>query len=208
MNEVLNKFIDRLTDNYDKSPNSNVYKLMQLATSILQEQENTLTKIGNWRDVDQAEGTTLDMLGANVRQYRGAASDEAYRILIKSKIKRNLSNGSINTLIDFLSFILQIPREQVKIRELWDAGQHATIKVEFPMDSLSATGLTGTQFGVLVNNVTAAGIKAEVLFSGTFSFSEDYNNPTISAEGFQGTGYEGGTLGDSFDPADQIPLPI
>lgn len=208
MNEVLNRLVDRLTDNYAKNPESNVYKLMQLATHIIQEQEDTLIKVRDWRDVDQAEGTTLDMLGSNFRQYRGAASDEAYRILIKSKIKRNLSNGSINTLIDFMSFILQIPKEEVKIRELWEAGQHGTIKIEFPMDSLSATGLTGTQFGVLINSVTSAGIRAEVLFSGTFRFSNDYNLSETSAEGFQGTGYVGGTLGDSFDPADQTPLPI
>ena len=210
MSEVLDKFIDRLTDSYSKNPESNVNKLAQIAAGIIQEGEDTLNRIGDWRDVDQAEGKALDMLGANVRQNRGQAPDEVYRVLIKSKIKRNLSNGSINTLIDFLSFILQVPKTAIKITELWTVGQPADLKIDMPVDAINATGLSRTQFGTLVNLVTVAGVNAEVLFQGTFAFADVYDtSQTGQATGFADDALTtGGTLGDTFDPAVDFELPF
>jgi hypothetical protein len=208
-NEVLTKFVDRLTDTYNKNPESNVYKLMSIAANLIQGNEDTLNRIGDWRDVDQAEGKALDMLGQNVRQNRGQAPDEVYRILIKSKIKRNLSNGSINTLIDFLSFILQVPKTSIKVNELWAVGQPADLKIDVPLDSINGTGLSRKQFGTLVNLVTVAGVNAEVLFEGTFSFSSVYDASQTNATGFaDDAGTTGGTLGDSFDPAVDFELPF
>lgn len=208
--EVLNKFINRLTDNYSKSKDSNVYKLLSLTASHIQENENTLKRIGNWRDVDQARGDALNRIGRNVQQNRGRASDEVYRVLIKSKIKRNLSNGSINTLIDFLSFILQVDQKEITIRELWDADEHATLKIDAPASSISNTGLTPKQMGTLINLVCAAGIKSHVLFEGTFSFSPDYEASELDdPHGFaDDEGTTGGTLGYSYDPKEDYELPF
>lgn len=208
--DVLKRFVDRLTDNYNKNENSNVYKLLQLAAEHIQENEDTLNRIMNWRDIDQAEGVTLDLIGRNVRQNRGQAPDEVYRILIKSKIKRNFSNGSINTLIDFLSFILQIDKKEVVIHELYEVGQPATLKIDLPIGAIAKTGLTRNQFGALVNIVTVAGVKANVLFEGTFSFSADYYNSEYdNPNGFaDDAGTTGGTLGDSYDPGNDYELPL
>ena len=208
-NEVLTRFVDRLTDNYSKDPDSNVYKLMSIAAGVIQENEDTLNRIGDWRDVDQAQGKALDMLGQNVRQNRGQAPDEVYRVLIKSKIKRNLSNGSINTLIDFLSFILQVPKTSIKINELWQVGAPGDLKIDLPMDAINATGLSRKQFGTLINLVTVAGVNAEVLFEGTFSFSSVYDASETDPNGFaDDAGTTGGTLGESFDPVNDFELPI
>lgn len=413
MSNVKDLFLSRLTDNYNKHENSNVNKLVELTTKHIQDNEDLLSKIGEWIDIDQAEGTTLDMHGRNVQQERGQASDDVYRVLIKSKIKRNLSDGSINTIIDFLSFILNINPSEVIINELWEEGinlkpltldfknkisastednpniikrawstvlenpnstqfterstgtygnysvldnaidvlqtsnvgemsqalisfdlirgieksygiipgatttdkvtwlknnilsvtgsywgfgssstgnkinfsawhttnnnwttnttyntrsfiekleitldgslpnsidvngfvyflaysepsngtasvinsdyvnlevkfkstaelvtntdkQYAGLHINVPGGALSATGLSISQFGKLVNTVTAAGVKANVLFEGTFSFSADYNNSELNSE----HGFDGGTLGFTFDPSEDTELPI
>ena len=209
MGSVLDNFIDRLTDNYKKNADSNVNKLMQIAAQHLQENEDDLNKILNWRDVDQAQGTTLDLIGQNVRQNRGYAADDVYRVLIKSKIKRNLSNGSINTLIDFLSFILQVDKKTIKVTELWNVGQPASLKIDMPSDAVNATGLTRNQFGTLINLVTAAGVKANVLFQGTFRFSSVYDQLETGPLGFADDAKTtGGQLGDSYDPSYNYELPI
>ena len=206
---VLNNFIDRLTDNYNKNVGSNVYKLMQLTTKQLQDNENDLNTISNWRDIDQAQGKVLDELGKNVRQNRGQATDDVYRVMIKSKIKRNLSNGSINTLIDFLSFILQVEKSTIKITELWGSGQPATLQIDCPNDAVNATGLSRIQFGTLVNLVVVAGVKANLLFAGTFGFASVYDTSETDSLGFaDDAGTTGGTLGDSFDPAIDYELPF
>jgi hypothetical protein len=138
LGEVLDKFINRLTDAYSKNPGSNVHKLMQLTAEHIQENEDGLKKITDWRDVDQSEGKALNRVGRNVNQNRGQLTDEVYRVMIKAKIKRSLSNGSVDTLIDFLSFVLSIPKEDVEITELWPA-KTATINVNVP-DAIASTG--------------------------------------------------------------------
>jgi hypothetical protein len=209
LDDVLQKFIDRLTDAYDKNPQSNTYKLMQLTAATIQENEDTLFKMNDWHDVDQAEGKVLDRIGKNVGQLRGQLIDSVYRVLIKAKIKQSLSDGSIDTLIDFLSFVLQVPPTDIEINELWDVGRHATMHINVPGGAINQTGLTFAQFGRLINLVTVAGVKAEALFEGTFSFSSNYNASEFDvATGAANGSGNGGTLGYAYDPANDVELPI
>jgi hypothetical protein len=208
LNPVLERFIDRLTSNYDKTPDGNVYKLAQLTVNHIQENEDTLQTIGDWEDIDQAQGTTLDMHGKDVGQQRGQTSDEMYRVLIKSKILRNLSDGSINTIINFISFILQCDVSEIQVKELWSEGKPATLHIEAPVAPISATGLSVKQFGTLINLVVAGGVRAEVLFEGTFEFGA-VGDPTDAGKGFADTAQtQGGTLGITYDPVDDFELPI
>lgn len=210
MNEVLNKFIERLTSNYGTKSTNNVHKLMQLTAEHIQENEDTLKKIAAWNDIDQAKGKVLDRIGSDLQQDRGLLPDETFRILIKSKMKRSLSSGSIDTLIDFLSFVLQIPAKSVEIRELWPEGKNASLYINVPADAVTPTGLSLRQFGELINLVVAAGVRAEVLFEGTFSFSSDYENSEFdNAAGFADDEQTiGGTMGYVYDPSKNIDLPI
>lgn len=86
----------------------------------------------------------------------------------------------------------------------------ATIHVNVPTDAIGKTGLSLMQFGQLVNSITAAGVGAEVLFEGTFSFSDSMQESNYNDEhGFSDIGQTvGGTLGYTYDPSDNKPLPI
>jgi hypothetical protein len=94
----LNKLLERMPDNYNKAPNSNVTKLLSLIAHIADEEEKTLELIRAWRDVDQAQGVGLDRIGGNVGQPRNGMNDEEYRNRIKVKIRANLSGGEIETI--------------------------------------------------------------------------------------------------------------
>jgi hypothetical protein len=208
---VLDRLIDRLTSNYNKEIGSNVRKLMELTANPIQENEDALTRIMNWRDIDQAEGKVLDRIGDSVSQERGALTDSIYRVLIKSKIKRSLSNGSIDTLIDFLSFILQVRPEEVRIRELWQdgLGENASIYISVPGGSINSIGLSFGQFGQLINLVVAAGVRASALFEGTFGFSTNYTESEASPQGFANDELTtGGTLGFAFEPEEETEMPF
>lgn len=210
MDNVLDKLIGRLTGVYNKKPGSNVHKLMQLTAHHIQENEDLYKKISDWRDIDQAEGKVLDRVGQNVQQYRGQLPDETFRVLIKAKIKRGLSDGSVDTLIDFISFVLQVDPTDVWVRELWPEGKHATIHVTTPADAIVATGLTLNQFGRLINEIVVAGVRAEVLFEGTFAFSSNYEGSEFDPNaGFANDEQTtGGTLGYAYDPVDYVDLPL
>jgi hypothetical protein len=207
LSNVLDLLKHRLTDNYKKNPESNVTKLLSLIAEEIQKNEDAIEKIAEWRDIDIAEGKTLDKIGADFKQYRGLLDDEPYRVLIKSRIKRNLSDGSINTLIEFFSVILQVPYEEVEIIELWEQGQHAALKMEFPLESIVATGLSLNQFSTFINMVTAVGVRAEVLFEGTFAFASGTSEELDAEAGFSDIeGSTGGYFGAILD--NNNPLPV
>lgn len=207
-NEILDKFVDRLTDAYKKNPDSNVYKLANIATLHIKENEDTLTTVESWRDIDQAEGIVLDDMGRDVQQNRGLANDDVYRVLIKAKIMRNLSDGSIDTIIDFLAFIMQCDKSEIYVRELWPEGKPATVNIEAPAGAVNNTGLSVKQFGTLINLVVSAGVRAEVLFEGTFEFGS-IEGEMSATKGFSDLEQTtGGTLGALYDPDTDFELPI
>lgn len=83
-------------------------------TSVLNDIRNTL-------DIDSNEGAQLDVIGRILdvtREYRkkfqeitppfivdGEVDDEVYRLLLKSKILKNNSNATLDTIIDSIQFI-------------------------------------------------------------------------------------------------------
>ena len=58
------------------------------------------------RDVDQAEGAALDLLGQLVGIGRLGQTDEAYRVLIKGQIIVNRGNGRGSEFINLLELIV------------------------------------------------------------------------------------------------------
>ena len=210
---ALQKMLRRLTDNYSKDPDSNVGKLLNIAATEIEGLEETTDKIRLWRDIDHAEGETLDRIGYNVQQWRGQATDPIYRILIKSKIARNLSDGSVNTIIEVLAITLDVEYDQIQVRELWDDTvdpEPAAIFVDVPAEPLNEIGFSITQFGRLVNRIVAAGVRASVLFQGTFQFSSSIDSSETDTDtGFADLAQtQGGQLGEIYDPEDDPDLPI
>ena len=206
---ALQKMLRRLTDNYSKNPESNVGKLLNITATEIEDLEEVADKIGLWRSIDQAEGQTLDRIGYNVHQWRGQADDLIYRILIKSKIARNLSDGTINTIIRVLAVTLDTEYEDIQVQDLWGT-EPAAIQVDVPTEALNKVGFSFTQFGRLVNRIVAAGVRAQVLLEGTFAFATVVDVSEQDSEaGFADLEQTtGGYLGAVYDPADDPDLPI
>ena len=86
---------EHLTDNYKKDNESNNWKLLDLSHQEQKEIMRNLRLIEAWRDVDNAEGFTLDKMGKNFLELREGRSDPEYRKAIKIKIRGNLSAGLV-----------------------------------------------------------------------------------------------------------------
>ncbi len=124
--------VKRLSDYFDKTPDSNISKLMSIFAAEAKEVKATNDRIRQWRNIDDAEGDGLDLIGQNVNQPRGIATDEVYRILLKSKIARNLSDGTIDMIIQVLAILLSVDHKMIKIKEKWNDSEEpepAAIKV-------------------------------------------------------------------------------
>jgi hypothetical protein len=88
----------------------------------------------------------------------------------------------------------------------------AALYVEAPIGPISQTGLSVKQFGTLLNMVTAAGVRADVLFEGTFEFGAlpSGDNGVIDASaGFAPVDQStGGALGAAYNPDTDFELPL
>ncbi|MFT9496388.1 hypothetical protein [Anaerosolibacter sp.] len=209
MSSILDKMLEKLTDNYLKKPQSKIGKLLKLVTDEIEEIKATFETIEQWRDIDQAQGTTLDKAGKNVVQFRGVATDDVYKILIKAKIMRNLSDGGINTIIEILEVLLDIPASEVSVEELWPE-EPAAIQVDVKTETVNKTGLTLSQFGKLVDIIAAGGVRANVFFEGTFQFSSQADISELDPDaGFADDDQTtGGFFGALYDPGTETLLPF
>lgn len=208
MRNWLIEMLRRLTDNYSKDENTNIAKILRLVSEELTDIETAFLTIEEYRDLDKATGATLDKMGSNVLQFRGQTTDEVYRVLIKAKVKRNLSDGSLNTICDVVSFLLGTDVTAVKLQEKW-LEEPAAILVSVPPDSLNTIGLSFQQFSRIINKVTAGGVAAYLEYEGTFSFSSSYDQSEIDHEkGFADDAQTtGGYFGAYYDPGDDVVLP-
>ena len=203
------EMLKRLTDAYRKEANGNIGKLFKIIGAELDAIEQTTQAIKTVRDVDSATDYSLDRIGNNVQQLRGQTTDYIYRILIKSKIQRNLSDGGIETLIGIISYLLDIPKTEVEIIETWST-ESASFQLNVPADAVNSIGLTLSQMGQIVDIVSAAGVKAASLFEGTFALSSlpDTLETDVNTGFANDAQTTGGTLGAYYDPGSDIPLPL
>lgn len=203
----------RLTDVFRKDPDSNIGKLMAILADQLQKLEQTACRIEEWRDIEKAQGTTLDRIGENVAQNRGAATDEIYRILIKSKIARNLSKGDINTIISVLSTALNTDPREITIEERYtdpvDPEPAAISLIALPIERINAVGMEPGQFAQIVQKTVAAGVRVGVIeLTGTFEYG-NIGDPADPDAGFADLSQiTGGTLGAVYSPGLVPDLPI
>ena len=95
---------ERLPERFRKPTNKNLYYVLYNGTEQL---EDCFNAIEDSHNIDKAFGETLDLIGANVGQFRKEGmSDELYRLYIKVKIISNLSIGDIPTINYVMSTLL------------------------------------------------------------------------------------------------------
>lgn len=163
----VKEIVSLFTDHFRKDEESNTHKLMQLFSDEAQLLKETNDKIIEWRDIDKAEGKALDLIGENVVQPRGSANDEVYRILLKSKIARNLADGTLNGLIKAIAYVLQIDTSEIRVSELWQSlDEPAALGVEaLPIEKVTKAGLSYAEFESILQSLVAAGIKLMLMAS-------------------------------------------
>lgn len=121
----------RVTEQFKDAPVFDKY--MQLLIQGLYEIELVFKDLMQFRSIDTSIGAQLDLLGSIVGQDRTIVSnsfvnpsnpegnitldDNTYRVVIKSRIRKNISTGTPEDVISAASFILsEIGGEQVETR--------------------------------------------------------------------------------------------
>lgn len=201
-------YIKNLPDCYNKDPTSNNYKILQLLKYDAEKFQSTLQELWDCLDLDKAAGHTLAMYGDMVGQSRGLASDEQFKILIKTKIARNRCESNYKSVIDCICRVLDCQPSEMLIEEL-DAPCSVRL-VDVPLDKIIGADLTPNQFSQIVATLLPAGVSLEIgSFSGTLVFSDEEMEASRDT-GFcqnEGDNY-GGTFGLLGDEGDSAVLPI
>ena len=197
-----------LPDCYKKDKQSNNYKILEIERHAGEKLRNCLCEIENILDIENARGVVLDAYGERFGQPRGRATDEQYRVMIKSKIIRNLSNGSYLDVINAISVSFGCSVDDVVLTELKDEPMTVTLE-KVPLTAIVKAGFTTSQACQIVKSLLPVGVKLKsVLFDGTFEFSsvEDEYDELAGFADDAGTigGYFGATEGDVKD----TPLPL
>lgn len=100
--EILTHIQDakkRLIQQYKGKPNTE--SLLEAFVQEFQNLESLGKQLNEMRSVNTATGNTLDRLGSVVGQRRlPGQSDDDYRVLVKSKISQNVSQGEPERLIE------------------------------------------------------------------------------------------------------------
>lgn len=206
------KIINMLTDAYEKGIESNNYKLFNCISPELDLIAEQLNEMGLSFDIDYAKGKTLDLIASNVNQVRGSVNDVVLRVLIKVKIAADMSEGTINTLLSIVGFVLSDTEHRSRIIELYndiDNPEPAAFQIDLPIDSIIATGVTLGQFVQLLQHVKAAGIRIVADLQGSFEFGAiDEYGPEYETGFAPEDMSSGGSLGLIYDPENDDPLPI
>lgn len=196
---LLEKMLWYLPSRFTKNPKSNIGKLFKIFSEQYTLLEKDFERQLAWRDINKAEGAVLDELGKMVGVARGTWDDAQYRVRIKTGIARNISNGTINKVIETLATTLQIDPTQITIDTEWQNGNPATVRISnIPYAALVSSGVTQQELIQITKLIVAAGINVEtVSLDGTFQYSSQPSTIEVdNTKGFSdATGTTGGYYG-------------
>lgn len=171
-----------LPDCYKKNKDSNNYKILEIERIAGAELRKCLNEIAVILDIENATGATLDAYGERYGQSRGIATDEQYRVMIKSKITRSLSSGSYIDVLNAICATFGCTFDDVTLTELSEPMAVALEKA--PLEAIAKAGFTSSQAYQIIKSLLPTGVTlTSVLFEGTFEFS-DIDNEYDEDAGF------------------------
>lgn len=207
MGEWKDEHIKNLPDVFKKTKDSNNYKILEIERYAVNKFRAVLQELRDSLDLDLATGKTLDFYGELVGQDRGVANDDQYRLLIKTKIARNLSNGSYNSVIENIAKTLKCDKSEITISET-----DTPLVVELggiPLDTIIKADLTAAQVTALVKSLLPVGVTlGSFLFEGTFEFAETESEYDEEKGFSDNEGTIGGYLGMTASDGQERVLPI
>lgn len=209
MGEFKSVYVNNLPDAYRKDTGSNNYKILNIQKIEVDGIKSDTEDVYNSLDLDQATGKTLDLYGDMLGQARGYATDDQYRVMIKSKIVRNLMTGSLDSIITAGCLMFGCEPNEMHIVE--DSSPASVKIISLPYNVINYVGLSASQVIELIIKLVPVGITVKSAeLQGTFEFG------TTDSEYDEDKGFAdsetaptmGGYLGYIYSAESEQPLPI
>lgn len=160
---------------------------VRLLATRIQALEDVFWSILGGRMLDSAVGAQLDVLGAIVGVRRGGLDDDAFRLLVRVRIRLNRSAGTGDDVLEVFRLLLGDASNTLTLREYPPASFELHVGGQLPVDHARALEI--------LRDARAVGVSGVLVWSAhpdadTFAFSDGAGIEII----------EGDTFGDATDP--------
>lgn len=178
--------IAMFTDANAKGKDSNIYKLCSIYTKQLENIYLTTNQIKDFRSVDYAKGTSLDLIGSNFNVPRCNMYDDKYRIHIKFAIARGYVKDDYNSVVKMIAFIFNADVRDISFVEDYVNGGSASVTIDkVPAKQLNGVGMSIGEYHKLVQSILPLGVGlTEREYEGSFSFSSTNEVEISDTQGF------------------------
>lgn len=209
MGEFKSVYVNNLPDVYRKDTDSNNYKILNIQKIEVDGIKKDTEDVYNSLDLEQATGKTLDLYGDMLGQSRGYATDDQYRVMIKSRIVRNLMTGSLDSIINAGCLMFGCEPNEMHIVE--DESPASVKIISLPYRVINYVGLSASQVIQLIIKLVPVGVTIKSAeLQGTFEFGTT-DNEYDEEKGFSDSEVSptiGGYLGFIYSSDDEKQLPI
>lgn len=130
--ETTDQLIAEVADHWNKKKDTVFYQLLDSYNSMLEKISDENEKIAEWRSINKAKGTTLDLIGQDYKAYRISDDDETFRFIIFLHILISRAQGTIPSMVKILGTALNAKPEQFKV---YKTGLRH-IGIEIPWDNV------------------------------------------------------------------------
>lgn len=131
--ETTDQLVNLASHHWYKEHTGNFYKLLNVFNKDLEHLSDSGEKVMKWRAIQDAEGTTLDLFGKDIKTYRPTKEDPPYRFLIYLKTLLARAQGTIPSIYKITSTAIGT-KDGIKITKT-KIPRHVTISL--PWDYIS-----------------------------------------------------------------------
>lgn len=128
--ETTDELISMLSHHWYKEPDGNLYKMLNIYSNDMEQINDSDQKVIEWRAIQNAEGSTLDLFGKDIKTARPTQDDEPYRFLIYLKTLLARAQGTIPSIFKIASTALGTT-QGIKI---WKAKNPRHVGIMLPWD--------------------------------------------------------------------------
>lgn len=131
--ETTDQLIDLLSHHWYKRPDGNLYKLLDIYNNRYERISDSGERVAEWRAIQNAEGTTLDLFGEDIETYRPTKDDPPYRFLIYLKTLLARAQGTRPSIVKITSTAIGTDQGL----KIWNTGTPRHIGIQIPWDYVS-----------------------------------------------------------------------
>jgi len=131
--ETTDQLLAEISDHWVKDHRGNLYKLFDIYNSGMEQISDIGNKVVEWRAIDNARGSTLDLFGQEIDISRPTQDDDPYRFMIKLKTLLSRAQGTIPSIVHITSTALGTD-QGIKI---WNTAEPRHIGIQIPWNYVS-----------------------------------------------------------------------